>query len=547
MENSMSGKRRNKPEWYALGVLVISTLVLLFCSACTGVIYSLVPSLGERTPYLMQLFVDFFGFIYVCFLIRRLGYRNIFEEHRVGLLHGCIVGGYFLVGGGLSILSQLSGLQGIGVQPIEDILIFVLTMLFIGLTEEFLCRGVIVNLLMEHYGRSAVGVKYSVLISGILFGLFHLSNAIGGVIEFTGVLVQVLITSAMGMLFTAIYLRTKNIWVVVLLHAFNDFAALLSSGVFYQGTLQAVISSYSANNLVVLIPFLVTTCFLLRRSKMNEILEITENSKTRASKGNIECKGYVESKGNIESKRNLEAKGNIGFKRYIEAKGNNESKENNESKGNIESKENSKSIENTEYKEYVEYSKIDKTKETTVETSLDTLEANDESQQFLLKIRTKFHKALIGYGVSIGVIAFLLVIQNPFLSVGVITSGSGYYYGMDAISTVEIPYSGSYKFLISVEDAGFPVVVDVVITDSNQNVIASKLDTYSNNEFILELDQGSYTISAYIIGDQQTLQEHLELGLYSYDDEEIAQLMQTLPKEQPESYGAKITKKVTLK
>ena len=464
MEKVINNLREKKPETFALVVLITSTAVLLLCSVIAGVLYSIIPAFQERTVYLAQLFVDFFGFIFVYFLVVYLGYQKIYKEHKVGLFRGLIVGGYFLVNGGINIAVQLGSMQGISVQPTLDIIIFVLTMLMIGLTEEFLCRGVIANLILDCYGKTAVGIKYSVVVSGIIFGLFHMSNALGGNIEVTGVLVQVLVTSAMGMFFTAIYIRTKNIWVVVLLHAFNDFAALLSSGVYYTGTIQDTISSYSSINLLGMLPFLIATCFLLRRSKVSEILEITEDSENlkEVEKGTDVVVGYMDS--------------NIHFA------------------------------------------------------------ANTSS---------KLKRVLIGYVVMTGLLGVLLTIKNPLLLEGIVTMGSGSYYNMDAISNVEIPISGGYEFQIEVEDIGFPVVVDAVITDSVQNVFASNIDTYTKNNFQLNLDKGSYIIAVYIMGDQKALQEHINLGLYPYDDEEIEKLMQTLPEEKPESYGAKITTKVT--
>ena len=445
MGNSINKMREKMPERFALVVLIASTAVLILCSIIAGIMYSIIPAFQERTAYLAQLFVDLFGFIFVHFLVVYLGYQRVYKEHKVGLFRGLIVGGYLLVVGGISIVVQLGSMKGTSVQPIPDLIIFVLTMFMIGLTEELLCRGVITNLILDCYGKTEVGIKYSVVVSGIMFGLFHMSNALGGNIEVTGVLVQVLITSSMGMFFTAIYIRTKNIWVVVLLHAFNDFTGLLGSGVYYTGTIQDTISSYSSINLLGMLPFLITTCFLLRRSKIKEILEITEDS------------------------------------------------------------------------------------ENVKETS------------------SKLKRVLIGYVVITGILGGILTTKNPYLLEGIVTMGSGSFYGMDDISTVELPISGRYEFQIAVEDIGDSVVVDVVITDSNQKVLASNIDTYTKNNFQLDLEKGTYTIAAYIIGDQKALQEHIELGLYPYDNEEVEQLMQTLPEEKPESYGAKITKKVTMK
>ena len=84
------------------------------------------------------------------------------------------------------------------------LLLFVLSMLMIGVAEEITFRGVIATLLFRQYGKTTSGVWFCVIASGILFGCPHFINAIGGGSAFTGVLVQAVSAVGSGMVFTEI-------------------------------------------------------------------------------------------------------------------------------------------------------------------------------------------------------------------------------------------------------------------------------------------------------------------------------------------------------
>lgn len=97
--------------------------------------------------------------------------------------------------------------------------------LLVGIYEEFLCRGWLLNEFLERYGETKKGVWVSIIASGVIFGLIHFINVSSN--GFAGTITQVLSASASGILFGFIYYRTKNIWSVVFLHAYWDFMLFL--------------------------------------------------------------------------------------------------------------------------------------------------------------------------------------------------------------------------------------------------------------------------------------------------------------------------------
>lgn len=80
------------------------------------------------------------------------------------------------------------------------------------LVEEFVFRGVILTYLEKHHGQ-----LFAVLTSGVLFGLMH------------GDIISVLVTSAAGIVFGLTYVKTRNLWVTVVIHFLYNSLAVLSS------------------------------------------------------------------------------------------------------------------------------------------------------------------------------------------------------------------------------------------------------------------------------------------------------------------------------
>ncbi len=105
--------------------------------------------------------------------------------------------------------------------------------LFVGLFEETLFRGIILNSLLAKIRAKKSTVLIAVIISALLFGILHvLSSVISGyIVDFSSlweILQKVWQTAAFGFFIAAVYLRTKNIWAVSLIHALNDILPFLA-------------------------------------------------------------------------------------------------------------------------------------------------------------------------------------------------------------------------------------------------------------------------------------------------------------------------------
>lgn len=88
----------------------------------------------------------------------------------------------------------------------------------VGAAEEFAFRKVILGSILSR----RISAMKALVISSVLFGLFHLVNLTVTPHAILGVGSQVVYTGCLGLLLGAIYLRTKNIWVPILVHGTID-------------------------------------------------------------------------------------------------------------------------------------------------------------------------------------------------------------------------------------------------------------------------------------------------------------------------------------
>lgn len=96
-----------------------------------------------------------------------------------------------------------------------------------GVSEEVLCRSVAVSNLMRIWKDKPSRIVRCMLLSGAAFGLLHAVNAIATG-DILAALIQVGYTAGIGMLNGAIFLRSRNLWGVVLLHTLTDISAFLA-------------------------------------------------------------------------------------------------------------------------------------------------------------------------------------------------------------------------------------------------------------------------------------------------------------------------------
>jgi membrane protease YdiL (CAAX protease family) len=127
-----------------------------------------------------------------------------------------VIGGYF---GGTVIFNH------------SDRFMAALTVgLIAAIPEEYFWRGLILGYFVQQlHGKLENRALWSLILSSLLFGLYHLSNLHVQPLE--GTIAQVFQAMGLGMILGAVYLKTGNLLAPILVHFCWDFFVTLVNGI----------------------------------------------------------------------------------------------------------------------------------------------------------------------------------------------------------------------------------------------------------------------------------------------------------------------------
>lgn len=136
--------------------------------------------------------------------------------------------------------------------------------LAVGVFEEGLFRGLVFGALLSKMGGTRSGVVWAAVISGLVFGIAHvygyfLFGYITDALTFGQAVVKAIQSSAIGFFFAAVYLRTRNLWAVALVHGLFDLIALLAISFFDISTNITYVSTDASLGMLALVFNLVVT------------------------------------------------------------------------------------------------------------------------------------------------------------------------------------------------------------------------------------------------------------------------------------------------
>ena len=248
-----------------LGTLFVTDLVFSIVLLFAGANFT------TMDTYLYSTLQELAGAAVMVLVLKKTGRAGILFRRGSGFFNGLLVGMYplVLIGYSFFVTLMFQRPENTPLLPWGRILTFLLSMMMVGVAEEFAFRGVIAQTLLEHYGTSRGGIWKACIVSGLLFGAGHLTNILGS--EPFGVLMQCLFAAALGVLFAAIYFRTGNLWVTVFLHGMMDISSMLIGGLYGTTTLAESVSGYNITMLYSVVLYLVPLAFLLRKKKLPEV------------------------------------------------------------------------------------------------------------------------------------------------------------------------------------------------------------------------------------------------------------------------------------
>ena len=117
--------------------------------------------------------------------------------------------------------------KAVSIDRLDLMGLYILYVISIAILEELVFRGILVFLLLDVFRRQRYNYFLAVLISSLAFSLFHFTNLFIGM-DLVSVLLQVIYTFLIGAMLAVTVLKTKNVWLCVIIHAIFDFGGLLT-------------------------------------------------------------------------------------------------------------------------------------------------------------------------------------------------------------------------------------------------------------------------------------------------------------------------------
>ena len=160
----------------------------------------------------------------------------------------------------------VAGGMPFGALPLSSVLMAIMA----GAAEEACFREIGISYLARQW-RDENKIIPMALIPAVAFSLTHLTN-FGSISDVSALLTQVLMTVLSGIFFSAVYLRTGNIWPLILVHALHDLLAFSAgAGVTAMGV-EEFPDWTTAYLIVIEAALAICGLFMLRKSKRAEII-----------------------------------------------------------------------------------------------------------------------------------------------------------------------------------------------------------------------------------------------------------------------------------
>jgi len=261
-------------------------LCVFLTTNMSALIYNIISGYKYGQDFLVE---TIFAFI-VLIVTLASGNSYIFTQKKENLFKSLLPAWPLLLIAFVNLLSSIMSLStgGINIFNIFNLILFCCA---IGVYEEFLCRGWLFNEFLERFGHTKKQVLLSIILSSLIFGGIHFINYFTTSQGLLVTLAQIIQASASGMLLASLYYRNKNIWSVILLHAFYDFVIFLGSSTLIKdcttGTISSGMSSFLiTNSILIAIFFILSTIAVLRKSdRWNELP--SKKKYTKKTKSNL--------------------------------------------------------------------------------------------------------------------------------------------------------------------------------------------------------------------------------------------------------------------
>ena len=215
----------NKKELIIISILTI-LLAFMDISGLPSALFVNINILDINPIY----FTLMINFIFIG-LISFFTLKYLCSSWKLGFNKNGIVSGlkkYGLIGIVVGIISGIAFFIGLTLDAspsiwkvlIEGIIYYI----GVALVEELYVRGLLLNLIEKFCHKSKNSTLIAIIVSSVIFGLGHIFGVLGQPILV--IVTKVIWTIAMGIYFGAIYKKTNNLWIPIILHFIINICAL---------------------------------------------------------------------------------------------------------------------------------------------------------------------------------------------------------------------------------------------------------------------------------------------------------------------------------
>lgn len=232
------------------GLIIASIVTLLMAfieiSGLPGTLFINL-NIADISPVYFSLLFNFLVAGLLCFgIMRTFCPRWPFDFKCHGLFRMLIRYGFigFIVAA-VSFVAYFVGLQPFDASPsFGKVLVegFIYN-ICVGFIEELYLRGLLLNIIEKLFGKQRRATLWAVIISSVFFGFGHIFGALKDAPLL--IISKVVWTTCLGIYFGAIYKKSGNLWVPIILHALINFAAV--------STCYSTSDSFSTVSLVIIL------------------------------------------------------------------------------------------------------------------------------------------------------------------------------------------------------------------------------------------------------------------------------------------------------
>lgn len=173
-----------------------------------------------------DILVRFIGGVIALYWMIIFGYKSLFRFKQFKKSIIIMIPALIISFNNFPIIAYLDD-RAVLTEPTYRVILFMLVCLSVGFFEEIIFRGVILTFLLKSFANHEMKLLYSIVISSVIFALSHLFNLFEGA-SYGDTFLQIGYSFLVGMLWAVMFLKTKNIWLTMLLHAsFNFFGQVM--------------------------------------------------------------------------------------------------------------------------------------------------------------------------------------------------------------------------------------------------------------------------------------------------------------------------------